>query len=126
MDMDMDTNSTIFTKSSQLLGFADDLDLIGRNMDVVKEKFLALDNRGSDFGLKVNDTISPSNRQYWQSVTIKGHTFKVVDNFVYLITQVNSTNNVGDEIKRRVTLGNKSYFNLLKLLKSKAVTRNMK
>src|ERR1700753_3729631 len=47
--MDMDTRSQIFTKSSQLLGFADDLDLIGRNMDVVKEKFVALDNRGSDF-----------------------------------------------------------------------------
>ena len=130
--MDMDTSSTIFTKSSQLLGFADDLDLIGRNMDVVKEKFVALDNRGSDFGLKVNDTkteymiISPSNRHYGQSVTINGHTFKVVDNFVYLGSQVNSANNIGDEIKRRVTLGNRSYFSLLKLLRSKAVSRNLK
>src|ERR1700744_4498477 len=122
--MAMDTSSTIFTKSSQLLGFADDLDVIGRNMDVVKEK--------SDFGLKVNDTkteymiISPSNRQYGQSVTINGHTFKVVDNFVYLGSQVNSANNIGDEIIRRVTLGNRSYFSLLKLLRSKAVCRNLK
>ena len=29
--MAMDTSNTIFTKSSQLLGFADDLDVIGRN-----------------------------------------------------------------------------------------------
>ena len=34
--MAMDTSHTIFTKSSQLLGFVDDLDVIGRNMDVIK------------------------------------------------------------------------------------------
>ena len=54
--MDMDTNSSIFTKSSQLLGYADDLDIIGRNMEAVKEKFTALEEGGSKFGLKVNDT----------------------------------------------------------------------
>jgi sorting nexin-29 len=53
--MDMDTSSTIFTKSSQLLGFADDLDIVGRNMEVVKEKFVALERKGTDLGLKVND-----------------------------------------------------------------------
>ena len=47
--MAMDTSNTIFTKSSQLLGFADDLDVIGRNMDVVKEKFVALEEGGSKF-----------------------------------------------------------------------------
>ena len=41
--MAIDTSSTIFTKSSQLLGFADDLDIMGRNMEIVKEKFVALD-----------------------------------------------------------------------------------
>ena len=40
--MAMDTSNTIFTKS-KLLGFADDLDVIGRNMDVVKDKFIALE-----------------------------------------------------------------------------------
>ena len=53
--MEIDTNNTIFTKSSQLLGFADDLDIIGRSMDVVKESFLALDRKSADLGLKIND-----------------------------------------------------------------------
>src|SRR6201996_7759348 len=70
--------------------------------------------------------ISPSNRHYGQSVTINGHTFEVIDNFVYLGSQFNSANNIGDEIKRRVTLGNRSYFSLWKLLRSKAVSRNLK
>jgi hypothetical protein len=130
--MDMDTNSTIFTKSSQLLGYADDLDIMGRNMEVVKEKFLALDRKGSDLGLKVNDAkteymiVTPSNRQYGPSITIETHTFKMVNQFVYLGSQLNTDNNITDEIKRRITLGNRSYFSLLKLFRSKSVSWNSK
>src|ERR1700744_2146139 len=130
--MDIDISSTIFTKSTQLLGFADDLDIMGRNMEVVKEKFVALERKGSDFGLKVSDTkteymvMSPSNRQYGQNVTMNGPTFKVVDNFVYLGSQLNSDNNIVDEIKRRITLGNRSYFSMLKILRSQSVTQNLK
>ena len=130
--MDMDTSSTIFTKSTQLLGFADDLDILGRNMEAVKEKFVALDTKGTDLGLKVNDEkteymiITPSNRQQEQSVTIGTHTFKRVDKFVYLGSQLNSDNSIMDEVKRRITLGNRSYYSLLKILKSKSVSRNSK
>ena len=69
---------------------------------------------------------SSNNRQYGPNVTINGHTFKVFENFVYLGSQVNSENNIVDEIKRRVTLGYRSYFSLLKILKSKSVSRNLK
>ena len=130
--MDMDSSSTIFTKSSQLLGFADDLDVVGRNTDVVKEKFIALEVGGSNFGLKVNDEktkymVAPSSdRQYGPTVTINQHNFEVVDKFVYLGSQVNSNNDIVDEIRRRVTLGNKCYFGLLTLLRSKAIHRNLK
>ena len=130
--MDMDTSSTIFTKSSQLLGFADDLDIMGRSMDVVKEKFVALDRKGSDLGLKVNDAkteymiVSPSNRQLDQNITIGTPTFKMVKQFTYLGSQLNTDNNIMDEIKRRITLGNRSYFSLLKIFRSKSVSRNSK
>jgi hypothetical protein len=130
--MDMDTSSTIFTKSSQLLGFADDLDIIGRSVEAVKEKFVALERKGSDLGLRVNDAkteymiVTPSNRQLDQNVTIDTHTFKVVNKFVYLGSQLNTDNDIMDEIKRRVTLGNRSYYSLLKVLKSKSVSRNSK
>lgn len=130
--MDIDSSGTIFTKSSQLLGFADDLDVIGRNMEVVKDKFMALERKGSDLGLKVNDAkteymiIPPSNRYPEQSVTIGTHTFKRVNKFVYLGSELNTNNDIADEIKRRVTLGNRSYYSLLKILKSKSVSRNSK
>lgn len=50
------TNGTIFAKSSQLLGFADDLVIIIRNMETVKEKFVALDGKRTEFELKVFGT----------------------------------------------------------------------
>src|ERR1700744_796821 len=112
-DMAMDTSNAIFTKSSQLLGFADDLDVIGRTMDVIKEKVIALEEGGSNFGFKINDekteymVVSSSDRQYGPTVTINQHNFEVVDNFLYLGSQVNSKNDIVDEIRRRLTLGNR-------------------
>lgn len=104
------------------------MDTIGINMDVVKEKFVALEMKGSDFGLKVNGTkiIAPSNRPHVQSTEIKAHIFKVVDEFVYLGSQLNIDNSIMDVIKRRVTLGNSSYYSLLNLVKSKSVSRASK
>ena len=128
----MDTSSTIFTKSNQLLGFADDVDVVGRNMDAVKEKFVAFEEGASNFGLKVSDdkteymVVSSSDRQYGSTVTINQHNFKVVDSFVYLGSQVNGNNDIVDEIRRRVALGNRCYFGLLKLLRSKTIHRNLK
>src|ERR1700743_1884595 len=101
-------------------------------MDVVKEKYIALEEGGSNFGMKVNDgiteymVVSSSDRQYGPVVTNNQHNFKVVDNFVYLGSQVNSKNDIVDEIRRRVTLGNRCYFGLLNLLRSKAIRRNLK
>ena len=130
--MNIDTSGTIFTKSSQLLGFADDLDIIGRNMEAVKDKFMSLERKSTDLGLEGNDAkteymiIPPSNRHQEQNVTIDTHTFKMVNKFVYLGSQLNSDNDIADEIKRRVTLGNRSYFSLMKILKSKSVSRRSK
>ena len=53
----MDPSRTIFNKSSQLLGLANDLEIMGRNMYVVEEKFVALEQGGSNCGeqTKVNN-----------------------------------------------------------------------
>ena len=47
---------TIFRKLvSQLLGYADDLNLIGRNVDIVKENFTNIEKKGAEFVLKVSE-----------------------------------------------------------------------
>lgn len=60
-------------------------------MEVLEEKFVALEAKGIDFALKVNDAkteliiIFPSNRSREQNVT----TFKVVDKVVYPESELN-------------------------------------
>lgn len=59
---------------------------------------------------RIRKTLNPLNRQLEQNVTINAHTFKLVDKFVYLGSQRNTDNDIMNEIKRHVTLGNRSFF----------------
>src|ERR1700744_5540089 len=51
----VETSGTIYKKTSQLLGYADDLDMVGRNVDIVKENYTKLDSSASIYGLELNE-----------------------------------------------------------------------
>ncbi|MBD4635725.1 hypothetical protein GUG46_00580 [Xanthomonas citri pv. citri] len=111
----METSGTIFRKLSQLLGYADDLDLIGRNVDIVKENFTKIEEKGAEFGLKISERKTKYMTTSWSGDGPTKHTLEVtgkhletVDSFIYLGSLVNSDNSIGEEIRRRVTLGNRS------------------
>src|ERR1700744_1452753 len=61
-----------------------------------------------------------------QMLEVGGKHFEEVNSFVYLGSLVNSENNIGEEIRRRVTLGNRSFYSLQKLFRSKTLHRNLK
>jgi hypothetical protein len=50
-----DVISAIFTKSMQMLGFADDIDIIGRNTRAVKDAYSKLEREANRIGLHVNE-----------------------------------------------------------------------
>src|SRR6201990_1734370 len=52
----VETSGTIYRKTSQLLGYADDLDMVGRNVDIVKENYTKLDSSASIYGLDERKT----------------------------------------------------------------------
>ena len=52
---DVDPSATIFTKSAQICGFADDLAILARNPTSLKEVFEALEAKAKFFGLKINE-----------------------------------------------------------------------
>jgi len=129
----VETSGTIFRKLSQLLGYADDLDLIGRNVEIVNENFTKIKEKGAEFGLKVSEkkakymtTSLSDGRPPNHTLEVNGKHFETVDSFIYLGSQVNSDNNIGEEVRRRVTLGNRSYYSLQKLFRSKTLHRNLK
>lgn len=50
----IDTSSTIMNKSIQLVGYADDIDILGRSISLIKEAFLNLKEKAEEVGLMVN------------------------------------------------------------------------
>ena len=59
---------TIFNKLVQLLGYADDIDIIGRNIRAIKDAYMKLETEANKIGLYVNEEktkflmIRPSSR----------------------------------------------------------------
>ena len=111
------------------MGYADDLNLIGRNVDIVKENFTNIEKKSAKFGLKVSEkktkymtTSLSGNRPTSHTLEVNGKHFETVDSFIYIGLQVNRDNTIGKEIRRRVTLGNRSYYSLQKLFREKHST----
>jgi hypothetical protein len=46
---------TIYNKETQLLAYADDIDIVGRSQSAVRDAFLALEREAAKIGLKINE-----------------------------------------------------------------------
>jgi hypothetical protein len=126
----IETYGTIFHKSSQILAYADDVDIIARNGDQLQQNLLAFENAAQNVGLKINQQktkylISSRNHTATES-NFLNHAIEQVDSFVYLGAEVNKNNDISLEIKRRIQLGNRAYFGLIKLMRSSTISRKLK
>ncbi|XP_070137322.1 uncharacterized protein [Drosophila bipectinata] len=106
----------------QLLGYADDIDIIGRTKRDVTGAFGAIEKESAKLGLAVNmEKIkfmvcsSREPRRLDSQLTAENYSFGSVKEFIYLGTATTSTNDVSLEIKRRITLANRCYFGLILL-----------
>ena len=129
------TKGTIYNKSTQILGYADDLDIIGRRREDVEGSFVGIEQAAERVGLKINAgktkymlASSDENRlqNIGPNVSIGQHNFEVVKEFIYLGSSMNSTNNTSLEIIRRIVLGSRCLYGLSKLLRSKHLSRETK
>ena len=125
----------IYNKSTQILSYADDIDIIGRRREDVQNSFLEIEKAAEVMGLKVNasktkymlatrNTSTPQN--IGQNVTIGQYDFEVVKDFVYLGSSINSSNNTSEEVIRRIVLGSRCLYGLNHLLRSKHLSRRTK
>lgn len=92
---------------------------------------MRITNAAEKMGLEVNISKTKymkSSRNTPQSNNIKigGVDFESVQDFTYLGSSVNTSNDVTLEIKRRTMLANRTLFGLSKILRSKFVRRNTK
>lgn len=59
-------------------------------------------------------------------IIVDDYSFKNVEVFKYLGVNINSCNNMHEEINDRIACGNRCYYSIMKLLKSKLLSRNSK
>uniref|UniRef100_A0AAG5DNL5 Reverse transcriptase domain-containing protein n=1 Tax=Anopheles atroparvus TaxID=41427 RepID=A0AAG5DNL5_ANOAO len=130
-----DHRGTIFTRSVQLLGYADDIDIIGRSTATVSDAYTRLKRAAAGIGLEINASKTKyllaggSDRdraRLGASVRINNDELEVVEEFAYLGSLITSDNNISSEIRRRIVQGSPAYHGLHKLLRSRRLRQSTK
>uniref|UniRef100_UPI001C064A5F reverse transcriptase domain-containing protein n=1 Tax=Acinetobacter baumannii TaxID=470 RepID=UPI001C064A5F len=94
-----DHRGTIFTRSVQLLGYADDIDIIGRSTATVSDAYTRLKRAAAGIGLEINASKTKyllaggSDRdraRLGASVRINNDELEVVEEFAYLGSLITS------------------------------------
>jgi Reverse transcriptase (RNA-dependent DNA polymerase) len=127
------TTGSIFNKSIQLLGYADDIDIIGRKMRSLTDAFSRLEREANRIGLHVNESktklmmIRPSQRNralLGKHLEVGDKKFEVVEEFPYLGVLVN--NKFDTKIKRRILSAQRAFYGVSHILSSQSITQNTK
>jgi sorting nexin-29 len=125
--MSVQVKSTIFYKSAQLIGYADDVNIMGRMIRAVSEVCEELKGRAKEVGLNIRvekifaAVQTRRTKRMSEILTIKGHGFEVVRRFKYLGTLINTTNDTTDKIRARILAANKAYSSLQTVFRSKQI-----
>jgi hypothetical protein len=131
----LQTTGTIHNKETQLLAYADDIDIVGKSQSAVGDAYLALEREAAKESLKINEQktkymiAAPNDRtirDVGQSVAIGDKYFEVVIEFVYLGSLITPTNDMSLEIQRRIQTANRCFFGLRKHLRSSPLSSHTK
>jgi sorting nexin-29 len=121
----------ILNGTHQLLAYADDVNVVGENIDTIQKNAKALLDARKEVGLEVK----PEKTKYMlvsrcqkarQSIKVGNRSFESVAKFKYLGTTLTDQNYIHDEIKSRLNSENACYYSVQSLLSSRLLSRNVK
>jgi sorting nexin-29 len=129
--MSVQVTSTIFHKSVQLIGYADDLNIMGRMNRAISEVYGELKERAKEVGLNINIEKTKAMVQSRRpgrggTLTVEDHKIEVVRRFKYLGTVINDIKDETEEIRAGILAANKAYGFLQTIFQSKQIHRNNK
>ena len=94
----------------QLLVYADDVNMLGENLKTIRENTEIFIKASKDIGLEVNyDKIKYMITSGQQNIVTGNLSIEKVEKFKYLGVTVTNTNDIREEIKRRINMGNACY-----------------
>jgi hypothetical protein len=120
-------------ETHQLLAYADDVNLLGDNIDTIKKNTETLIVACKEVGLEINVeknkymllSCHQNAGQNWYT-KIANSSFGNVSQFKYLGTTVTNQNLIQEEIKKILNSGNACYHSVQNLLSSHLMLKNIK
>ena len=117
----------------QFLVYADNVNMLGENLQTIRENAEIFIKASKNIGLEVNSEKTKYMITFRlqiviqnQNIVIENLSFQNVEKFRYLGVTVTNTNDICEKIKRRINMGNACYYSLEKILSSRLLSKKLK